>query len=233
MLQEVKEEKRDRFSVFNGLLIGLLPFLGTAALRTGWVADDALAMGALLFIPLLSGTFLAALFSKHRDPFGVIGHSFTALLYIGTPFALLNLAALGSDGSYRFDLVLGLVLLTWTNDSGAYIVGSKIGKTPFFPRISPKKTWEGIAGAGVLTLGIAALLSWFFPDIPLGHWLALGALVFVFGSLGDLVESLLKRSRHIKDSGNLLPGHGGFLDRFDGFVFHLPFTATYFLLFVH
>ncbi|MFM8448927.1 MAG: phosphatidate cytidylyltransferase [Haliscomenobacter sp.] len=227
------EKEPGGLALFNGMLLGVLPFLGTAALQAGWLSEPVLGKAVLVFVPLLFGTFLIGLFEKRPDPFGMIGHTVTALLYLGIPFALLNLAALNPDGTYRLDLVLGLLLLTWTNDSGAYMVGSKIGKTPFFPRISPKKTWEGIAGAGVLTLGIAAALSYWFPAIALGHWLMLGLLVFVFGSLGDLVESLFKRTRQIKDSGHLLPGHGGFLDRFDGFVFHLPFTATYFLLFVH
>ena len=117
--------------------------------------------------------------------------------------------------------------MTWMNDTAAYIVGSQIGKTPLFPRISPKKTWEGTLGGLAGTLILAFLLNEYFEELILRDWLILAILVGLFGSLGDLVESMLKRSFAIKDSGRLLPGHGGFLDRFDGFIFMLPFAAAY------
>ncbi|MEO0775984.1 MAG: phosphatidate cytidylyltransferase, partial [Bacteroidota bacterium] len=126
--------------------------------------------------------------------------------------------------------VFGLLLLTWSNDTAAYLVGSRIGKTPLFPRISPKKTWEGSLGGVVITFLIAFLISQWFREHSTKQWLVLAGIVAIFGSTGDLVESMLKRSENIKDSGNLLPGHGGVLDRFDAFIFLLPFATAYLLL---
>ena len=211
--------------------LGLLPFWGVSAYRFRWLSGVDPLIPVVVFAPILFLIFLVVMFGNRSNPFRDIGNTFIGLLYLGLPFMLLNLVVLTPDGTYRMDIVLGLLFLTWTNDSGAYLVGSRFGKTPFFPRISPKKTWEGILGAGFLTTVIAVVLSYIFPEIALLHWIILGLLVFVFGSLGDLVESMFKRSRQIKDSGSLLPGHGGFLDRFDGFLFHLPFTTVYLILF--
>ncbi len=103
-------------------------------------------------------------------------------------------------------------------------MGSQIGKTPFFPRISPKKTWEGTLGGMVCTFLVAGLFSYWMPVFTFSEWMALAAVVAVFGTVGDLVESMLKRSMGVKDSGSIMPGHGGFLDRFDSFIFVLPFA---------
>ncbi len=105
----------------------------------------------------------------------------------------------------------------------AYFVGSQLGRRKLFERISPKKTWEGTIGGGLCTVLIAWGLSFLIDDFTVTQWIALGAVAAVFGTLGDLVESMLKRSVGVKDSGNLLPGHGGLLDRFDAFIFALPF----------
>ena len=132
-------------------------------------------------------------------------------------------------GAFHPNIIFGLLLLTWANDTGAYLIGSQIGRTKLFPRISPKKTWEGSLGGVLVAFMTAYLLSLFFKDLVLKDWLILAFLVSIFGSIGDLVESMLKRSLKIKDSGNLLPGHGGMLDRFDAFLFLLPFAAAYLL----
>jgi len=150
------------------------------------------------------------------------------MVYIGTPFALVDFIAF--DGEHFFaNTVFGLLLLTWINDTAAYLVGSQIGKNKLFPRISPKKTWEGSIGGGVFTLILAASLSWLFEEQSMIEWIILGGIVIIFGSIGDLIESMLKRSYKVKDSGTLLPGHGGFLDRFDAFIFLVPFASAYLL----
>ena len=135
-----------------------------------------------------------------------------------------------NNGKFSPNIVFGLLALTWMNDTGAYLVGSQIGKHKLFPRISPKKTWEGSTGGVVFTFVLAYILSLLFDDLRLVDWMFLAAIVGTFGSIGDLIESMLKRSLKIKDSGNLLPGHGGILDRFDAFIFLLPFAAAYLLL---
>jgi phosphatidate cytidylyltransferase len=138
--------------------------------------------------------------------------------------------------SYRFvyhpALVFGLLLLVWASDSFAYLIGSRIGKTKLFPRISPGKTWEGTLGGILGAVTAAFVLHYLFPtELTLNTWLGLSLIAVVFGTLGDLIESMLKRSLNVKDSGNLMPGHGGMLDRFDAFMFFVPW-AVLFLSFV-
>ncbi len=119
--------------------------------------------------------------------------------------------------------VFGLLGLVWTNDTMAYFVGSQLGKRKLFERISPKKTWEGFIGGGLCTVLMAWGVSHYVPEFTQMQWIMLAVVAAVFGTLGDLVESMLKRSLNIKDSGKLLPGHGGLLDRFDAFLLAIPF----------
>ncbi len=203
----------------------------------------------LLFsiFPILS---LMELFQKSERPFQNIAMALCSIFYIAFPFALLQsisyfniknnwtiyppLSALQQDNfiaGFSPHIVAGMLFLTWANDSFAYIIGSRIGKTPLFPRISPKKTWEGTIGGGLMCMVTAGVISLFFKELNIINWVVIGGIVAVFGTLGDLVESMLKRSVGVKDSGSLMPGHGGFLDRFDAFMFTIPFVYVY-LLFV-
>ena len=127
-------------------------------------------------------------------------------------------------------VLLGFFLLIWANDSGAYIVGSLVGKNKLFERISPKKTWEGFLGGGFFALMFAWLISYFVTEISLIDWLVVALITFVFGTFGDLIESLLKRMVKVKDSGNILPGHGGILDRFDSMIIAAPMVFIYLVL---
>jgi phosphatidate cytidylyltransferase len=173
---------------------------------------------------LFCGLALFELFLGGRAPFANVGYYLIALFYIALPFYLLTeIATQMGLMSYAPHRVFGLLLLVWTNDTMAYVMGSKIGKTKLFERISPKKTWEGTVSGGICTMMIAYVLSLFIPDFSSVAWVGLAAVAAIFGTLGDLVESMLKRSLGVKDSGNLLPGHGGLLDRFDAFLFALPF----------
>lgn len=174
--------------------------------------------GEALFISLF---LLFELVGAAQKPFNNLGHLLTGLFYIAMPVLFLVSIATPA-GAYQPNRVFGLLWLVWTNDTLAYLIGSQIGKTKLFERISPKKTWEGTLGGVIGTILMAWGLAHGVPDFNLGQWLALGAVVSVFGTLGDLVESMLKRSVGVKDSGNLFPGHGGFLDRFDAFLFMLP-----------
>jgi phosphatidate cytidylyltransferase len=202
-------------------------------------------------IVLISSLFLILeLFTASEKPFHNIGTLFVSIFYIGFPFALLQginyfkikngwtayppLSALPQDNfvaSFSSHIVAGMLFLTWANDSFAYIIGSRIGKTPLFARISPKKTWEGTIGGGLMCMATAGIIGLFFKELSTLNWVVIGGIVAVFGTLGDLVESMLKRSVGVKDSGSIMPGHGGFLDRFDAFMFVIPFVYVY-LLFV-
>ncbi|MCX6281994.1 MAG: CDP-archaeol synthase [Bacteroidetes bacterium] len=176
--------------------------------------------------------FIIEIYRKKPKPLENIAITTTGVLYIALPLALLNLmVSASSTRMFGFPAFLaGYFTLTWFYDTAAYLFGKQFGKHKLFERISPKKTWEGtIAGALVTTL-TSLLLSYMVPGISLTDWLVLALLVVIFGSFGDLAESLLKRSLNIKDSGTILPGHGGILDRFDTFFISAPFVFLYFVL---
>lgn len=222
--------RRDKYRKVFGLILGLSPIVLTTILQVGRIEEPAtfIQVSSLLFSPLVFTIFIYELYSKSKEPFVNISFMILGLFYIGIPFALLDFIAFDGEMFY-YRVVLGILLLTWVNDTGAYLVGSMIGKTPLFPSVSPNKTWEGSIGGVVTTLIFGGLLGLFFTEIALQHWIVLAVIVAIFGSLGDLVESMLKRSVGVKDSGNLLPGHGGVLDRFDAFIFVVPFAAAYIL----
>ncbi|MFK7810144.1 MAG: phosphatidate cytidylyltransferase [Saprospiraceae bacterium] len=213
-----------------GLLLGLLPYGIIGSSKLGLIdGSGELLLGlAIWSVPLVFLLFIYELFSAAKNPFSNVAHILLGVIYIGLPFAILILVAYRT-GAFDTSVILGMLLLTWANDTGAYLVGSQIGKTPLLPRISPKKTWEGSLGGVALGLFVAYLLSLFFTDLSLMQWMVLAVIVIIFGAIGDLIESMLKRSKGVKDSGTLLPGHGGFLDRFDAFYFMLPFAAAYLL----
>ncbi len=170
---------------------------------------------------------IVELFLKAERPFNNIALIVFSLFYLSIPFSLLNILTHFPTQNFTPNVVAGMLFLTWANDSFAYIVGSQIGKTPFFLRISPKKTWEGTIGGAVFCMLTAGIIGQFFTQLSLVDWLVVGAIVAIFGTIGDLVESLLKRSVGVKDSGSFMPGHGGFLDRFDAFIFCIPFVYCY------
>ena len=126
-------------------------------------------------------------------------------------------------------LVLAVFIFLWTNDTGAYCTGSLFGRHKLFPRVSPGKSWEGSIGGGVLCLAVSQLLSLWLPELTRWEWMGFALTVVLFGTWGDLVESLFKRQLGIKDSGNILPGHGGMLDRFDSSLMAIPAVITYLL----
>ena len=181
-----------------------------------------------------------------------LNYCLLGLIYITMPIAMIfhlyfNINFSGSvpGGSYFFlipefgtfysnILPCAIIFSIWINDTMAYIVGSLIGKTPF-SKISPKKTWEGTVGGAVLCIIVIALLGYFIPIakvLPVKHWIAIAALCAIFGTIGDLFESKLKRMANVKDSGSIMPGHGGFLDRFDSLLFAAPAVWIYVKLFV-
>ncbi len=227
----LKNDTHDFLRKIYGVGIGATPFLIGAYYHFGQIENGAefLKDSLLVFLPVLFFLFVLELFMKSKYPFANLGHIFLGLIYIGIPFTLAQFIAI-DEGNYYPNIILGLLLLTWSNDTGAYVIGSQIGRTKLFPRISPNKTWEGSLGGVAVSFLIAWLLSIYVTELSLTNWLVLASLVSIFASLGDLIESMLKRSLGVKDSGTIMPGHGGFLDRFDAFIFLLPFAASYLLL---
>lgn len=185
----------------------------------------------LLLFPLISLAYMIKLYKKTElKPFTNIAYTFLGIFYIAVPFALLNHAAF-DDGYYNYEIILGAFLILWASDTGAYFAGTLFGKHKLFERISPKKSWEGFWGGAALAIAMTYGLSLYFQSLSIVNWLIVALLIIIGGTFGDLVESLLKRSMAIKDSGDSLPGHGGFLDRFDGLFISAPFIVAYLELF--
>jgi phosphatidate cytidylyltransferase len=184
-------------------------------------------------IPFILMLFIAELWRNKKNPFANIAYSLLGIIYIALPFGLMMHFFNPSfrSGPYHYGIVLGFLFILWLNDTGAYFVGSLIGKHKLFERISPGKTWEGSAGGALFALLTAWGLSAVFMQLSLEQWLIVAIIIVITGTLGDLVESMLKRSLGIKDSGNILPGHGGWLDRFDAVLLSAPFVFVYLALF--
>ena len=182
-----------------------------------------------ILMPIPGAIFYKELFKMSKHPFTNIAYTFTGLVYTVIPFTFFHaLAYLG--GTFNFHIPLAFLIMLWANDTGAYLVGIKFGRHKLFERHSPKKTWEGFIG-GVLISALAAfIISLYFKDLTLAQWIPIAVIISCFGTLGDLVESMLKRSLNIKDSGGILPGHGGVLDRFDGLLFSVPIVYAYLYL---
>jgi phosphatidate cytidylyltransferase len=155
-------------------------------------------------------------FLNHSRSYAVISLFYTAIPVCAA------IRELNENSNYTM-VLLGVLFLIWASDSGAYFAGSLFGKTKLFERISPNKTWEGFIGGGILAVLVSLITSLMMPEIGLMKWVSISLIVWVIGTLGDLMESGIKRQFSVKDSGSILPGHGGFLDRFDSFIYVLPF----------
>ena len=193
------------------------------------------SVGARVFLPylgLLLYMMITELYLKKKNPTGNWAYSMLSQLYVALPFALLNVLAFqNSPETGRVTdnpiLPLSIFVFIWLSDTGAYCVGSLIGKHRLFERISPKKSWEGSIGGGIFSIASSLGFAHFFPFMPGWQWVGLAIVVVIFGTWGDLTESLMKRQLGIKDSGNILPGHGGMLDRFDSALMAIPAAVVY------
>lgn len=201
-----------------GVSLGVLIF----GLYAGYRLDDVSTDFLLGIVPLAAVVLITPLYQKRQDkPFTGIAYTFLGILYVVLPF--MSFFSLGFlVGAYDYRLPLGFMLILWGNDTGAYLVGRFFGKRLLFERISPKKTWEGLIGGILLAWVVSVILAHYFGVLGVWNWIGMALLVSIFGTFGDLVESMLKRSRQVKDSGAILPGHGGLLDRFDGLLLAAP-----------
>lgn len=193
--------------------------------------SETITQPLFLLIPIIFSIFVIELYRNRTNPTGNIAYTILGIIYIAIPITLLHRLSYFQDfkfgHEYNFELIIGYFFILWANDTAAYLIGRKVGKTKLFPRISPKKTWEGSIGGVVFGLIVGYLNFLIFPHTPLLVWLGIALIVVIFGSLGDLVESMFKRSLNIKDSGSLLPGHGGVLDRFDGIFISAPIVYAF------
>ena len=221
---------KDRVRV--GKFIGVLSGVALFTANFFYVQDVVSGNIFLFFIPLLILIFIIQLYSTYLFPFRAIAYTLTGVAYIALPLSLCNGLVFPFNGEYTSDLLLGFFILLWTNDTFAYLTGIMFGRHRLFERISPKKSWEGFFGGLVCTVALSLLIAQWLPILPFFHWMAVAAVIVVFGVYGDLIESLLKRNLKIKDSGHFLPGHGGILDRFDSVLLAAPMVYFYLKAFV-
>lgn len=224
-----------RINRFISTVAGVYFFLAVAVLELGMVSSFVVFVPYILCVIYL---FVAELYLKNESPILSWAYTMLGQMYIAFPLSLINILAFGNGdvsvgGSANMLLPLSVFILLWANDTGAYCTGSLLGRHKLFPRISPAKSWEGSIGGGVLSIIVAALIGHYGANdagtkgMDIMVWIGLGVVVVVFGTWGDLVESLFKRTIGVKDSGKILPGHGGMLDRFDSSLLAIPAVVVY------
>lgn len=184
----------------------------------------------LLYVPILIFILIYELFRNQKLPFVNIAFSLLGIIYVAVPFSLLNYLVhfeINNQIQYNPEILLGIFFLIWSYDTGAYFIGSNFGKHRLFERISPKKSWEGSIGGAILAILVASFVAGLFKKVSFSDWLVIATIIIIMGTFGDLIESMLKRSINIKDSGTILPGHGGILDRFDSILIASPMIFAY------
>lgn len=217
----------------SGNLLGALTLLITPCLALHWGSIGVVAISILTLSGVMIGT--TALFSKTEKPFHSACFTLFGVVYCFLPFLLLLLIPINrhfikTSDTYQPLSILGLIFLIWANDTFAYIGGSLIGKNKMYERVSPGKTWEGTLVGVVCCIGVGFILNLAGTFDHIWIWPAIAAIVAIFGTIGDLIESLLKRQAGVKDSGTLMPGHGGALDRFDSLIVAAPVVFVFLFL---
>lgn len=228
LVNQVAGVKINRPVAMLGGIFLFLAFLGYCTGRTG----------PEIFIPyciILIYLFVGELYARKENPLNNWAYSMLSQVYVALPFAMLNLLAFPYSQDtglveYNSILPVSVFAFLWLSDTGAYCFGSLFGKHRLFERISPKKSWEGLVGGAAVAIASAFVFARFSPVLNTVQWIGLAVVVVVFGTWGDLVESLFKRQLGIKDSGGTLPGHGGILDRFDSALIAIPAVVVYIYL---
>lgn len=209
----------DRLLLISGVLLFTIFYF----VQTGLLGINALSLVVIIMLAIIIITLLR----NSSASIAKISETIFGLIYIVIPFFIMTEFYQTDTPTGLPELLIGFFIILWFNDVFAYIVGSLIGRTKLFEKVSPKKTWEGTVGGTVLSLLSAYLISTFFLSINITDWLVIGLIISIFATLGDLTESMFKRQANIKDSGNIMPGHGGVLDRFDGLLLAAPAVHLY------
>ena len=229
----VNQRKGVSVNRFISTVAGVYFFYAMTYYCSDMYAGTAKSVAFIPYLVTIVYLLIAELYLKQADPIQDWAYTMLAQMYVVLPFSLLNVLAFNAtpQGEVAFNtlLPLSVFVFLWINDTGAYCVGSLLGRHKLFARISPGKSWEGSIGGAVFVLVAAWAVSHFLDQqmLTMAGWMGLGLVVVVFGTWGDLVESLFKRTLGIKDSGNILPGHGGMLDRFDSSLMAIPAAVIY------
>ncbi len=223
------------------MISGILTGTALYTISTLVAASLVPAKYFLLMLPVITIIMIIELYKKEDKPFDSLAHTFLAVIYIGIPFSLFPFSAFSKTGLYSLlphgsmifspGIVVGFFLILWANDTGAYISGITFGRHRLMERISPKKSWEGFLGGAVIAVLAAWILSGWMGVTGTAGWIVIALIISFAGTFGDLIESMLKRSMGVKDSGTIMPGHGGFLDRFDSAIFSFPLVYLFISLF--
>jgi phosphatidate cytidylyltransferase len=226
-----------RPQLIPGIITGTTAYVISTLIASGVIPQNSF----LLLIPMMLLIIVVELYRKQEKPFDSLAHTFFSVLYTAIPFSMFPFSAYSrtglqsllphSDIVFSPGIIVGFFLLIWANDTGAYLTGMSFGRHRLFERISPKKSWEGFFGGVVLACIVAWLLSGWLGVVAKYHWVIISLIISVAGTYGDLVESMLKRSTGVKDSGTIMPGHGGFLDRFDSAIISFPLVYLFISLF--
>ncbi len=221
----------------TGIIAGSVMFIISTLVSAGRIGTEWF----LALIPLLLLIMATELYRRNEKPFDSLAHTFFPLFYYAVPFCLFPFASFSRTGlapllpagtiDFSPGIVIGFFILLWTFDTAAYLTGITFGRHRLLERISPKKSWEGFSGGIIITALVAWLLAGWLGVTGTAGWIIISVIISVAGTYGDLVESMLKRSLGVKDSGSIMPGHGGFLDRFDSTVFSFPLVYLFILLF--
>jgi phosphatidate cytidylyltransferase len=222
-----------RPQVATGLITGITAYLLSTLIAAKILEKEYF----LLLIPMMSVVIVMELYRRTEKPFDSLAHTYFSILYTVIPFSMIPFSAFYREGlasvipqnyiQFSPGIIVGFFILLWTNDTAAYLVGVSIGKSRLFERISPKKSWEGFLGGMVVTAIMGYLIAGWLGVVDKIDWVIIALIVSVAGTYGDLVESMLKRSIGVKDSGKVMPGHGGFLDRFDSLILSFPLVYLY------
>lgn len=181
---------------------------------------------------LVMSLSLSQVFGRRKKALPTLFHAYFGIIYITLPLLCLTKVSYIDNQEYSW-LLAGIFLLIWSGDTFAYLIGKAIGKHKLLPSISPNKTWEGLAAGILATLLTGLLIGHYLSPLPLSLWLGMSLVIAVFGTVGDLFESAIKRHYGLKDSGIFLPGHGGILDRLDSLLFAVPMAYLYLMVYQH